>query len=224
MLLSLPFLIVLGVLLPLFGYLGLMHSKAGAENTSPAPTTVQIVIQLCVLQTIVVGLAVLAMYGAQVRVGWLPVISIHTVLVAITVLGIVVLLSLFEARRPLGPNEQVRARLREVSARDPAWIGGTIYAGIVEELAYRGVLTLLLATYFGYWPAAAASAILFGLAHLSSGWRAVPIGAVFALAMQYLVFVSDGLLLAVAVHIVYDLIATWLGQKVAEPRNDSKVS
>ncbi|MEM7358382.1 MAG: CPBP family intramembrane glutamic endopeptidase [Pseudomonadota bacterium] len=102
-----------------------------------------------------------------------------------------------------------------MSAKNPAWIGVTIYAGFIEEFAYRAVLTLLFAEAIGYWPAAIVSALLFGMAHLSSGLRALPASIFFALAMQLLVFVSGGLLLAVVVHIAYDLIAAWLGRRMA---------
>jgi hypothetical protein len=52
-------------------------------------------------------------------------------------------------------------------------------------------------------------------AHFAAGWRSAGFGVMFALAMQALVWLSDGLLLAVLTHAVYDLIAAWLGHRLA---------
>lgn len=76
------------------------------------------------------------------------------------------------------------------------------------------MLTSLLATPLGALPAALISAGAFGVAHLASGWRALGFSVGFALAMQGLVELSSGVLLAIAVHAIYDLLAAWLAQRV----------
>ncbi len=221
MLLTLPFIITLGAILPLLAWQGLRHARADNTVNASAPTLRDIVIQLGIVQTVVAALAALAIYGAGLELNWRSSISLPTVVAALAALGCVLLLSLREARRPLGPDEVVRARLRKVAATDPAWIAVTVYAGFVEELAYRGVLLLLLSSFSGYWPAAAICAVLFGLAHLSSGWRAVPYAMVFAMAMHFVVFISGGLLMAVAVHVAYDLVAAWLGAHKAGANDET---
>ena len=66
----------------------------------------------------------------------------------------------------------------------------------------------------GFWPGALVSALLFGLAHLSSGKRAVTFSIPFALAMQGLVHLSGGLIMAMIIHVAYDLIAAWIGNRM----------
>lgn len=218
MLLALPFLIVLGVVLPVLAWLSLRHAKVAHNEQAALPNVPEMVVQIIVLQTVVAGLAALAVYGIGLKLAWWSTLTPVTVSLALVALSGVLILTYFEAQERGSDIDKSRDTLRRISATDPRWIGATLYAGIIEEVAYRGVLTLLLAGIVGYIPAAIASAVVFGLAHLTSGWRAVPFGIVFALAMQALVYTSAGLVLAMVVHVVYDLIAAWLGHRMVVQR------
>lgn len=215
MLLTLPFFLFVGIVLPLLGWVSLRNADNPGNDQDEGPAVQTIAVQLGILQALVGCLALLAVYGTKLELAWLSEFSPVTLLASFAALAGFLALALLEARKPLGRNDKLRARLREVSATDPAWMGVTLFAGVVEEFAYRGVLTLILAGLVGYWAAAIASALLFGLGHLSGGWRAAGASTAFALAMQTLVFLSGGLLLAVLVHAVYDLLAGWLGRRLA---------
>lgn len=215
MLFALPLFIILGLILPLLGWVSLRQTDADRKDQNEVPSVRAVAAQLAILQTLVACLALLAAYGVGLELAWLSEVSLVTLTASFTVLTGFVALAFVEARRPLSPKEKLRAELRKVSAREPAWIGVTLYAGVVEEFTYRGVLTLLLAGPVGYWPAATASALLFGLGHLAGGWRTAGPSIAFALAMQAIVSLSGGLLLAVFVHVAYDLVAAWLGHRIA---------
>ena len=89
-----------------------------------------------------------------------------------------------------------------------------VVAGIGEEFAYRGALTGLLTVVLGPSAACIVSAGLFGLGHFSQGWRGLVYSTGFALALQGVVFLSGGLLLAIVVHIVYDFGSVWLDRRL----------
>ena len=90
------------------------------------------------------------------------------------------------------------------------WIGVCFAAGVGEEITYRGVLTVLLARGIGNVAAAGLlSAVLFGLVHMIQGWRSAAVTVLFALGFQVLVWMAGTLYVAMAVHVVYDLIAGW---------------
>lgn len=88
------------------------------------------------------------------------------------------------------------------------WVVISTLAGISEEITWRGVQTTLLAMLFGNFVAASVvSAAMFGLGHSVQGRQSVAIVAVFALLFQAIVWLSGTLLLAMAVHVAYDITA-----------------
>jgi membrane protease YdiL (CAAX protease family) len=89
-----------------------------------------------------------------------------------------------------------------------AFAGVALSAGIVEEIVYRGVLFALLAHFVGgWWIPALIAAIAFGLVHLFQGWRAAALAAGAGLLAQVIVGLTGTLLIAIAAHIVHDLVA-----------------
>ena len=50
----------------------------------------------------------------------------------------------------------------------------SVFAGVFEEIAYRGYLIAYFGGWQDQWGALAASSVLFGLAHLYQGKRGVP--------------------------------------------------
>ncbi len=213
--LTLPFLALVGMLLPILAWLGLRKQREPDAGRDFADLRT-VVLQIGGVQTLLLATGIVAVVGSGIRPGWMPVVSVQTIGLGIVVLAVVLTLSTFESTRPPDPANLVREALRSLPAFHPAWIAVTVYAGVVEEFAYRGLLTQLLATGTGYWSAALASALLFGLAHLASGWRAMAHGVVFALAMQWLVHASGGLLVAVVVHVIRDLVAARLANRLSQ--------
>lgn len=83
-----------------------------------------------------------------------------------------------------------------------------LVASVAEEAAYRGVgFSILWYTLGNGWIAAAVSAIAFAVVHAVQGWRSVGWIVLFALVLQGLVVYTDTLVLAMAVHAIYDVIA-----------------
>jgi membrane protease YdiL (CAAX protease family) len=88
------------------------------------------------------------------------------------------------------------------------WIAVSVLAGIGEEITWRGVQTQLLVPIVGtYALAAVLSAISFGLVHYVQGWRSAAVIVLFALGFQAVVWASGGLLVAMLVHVAYDITA-----------------
>ena len=215
MVFALPFLVLVGFALPLLSWASYRRSL----SVDPAPeaglSLRAMTIQILVLQAVVLSLALLASFGADLALAGRSAFTVTTCLTAIMVIAGAAFVAWLEARKPLGPRDSLRRKLRQASASDPIWIAVTLVAGGVEEYAYRGVLTSILSGFLGFGAATVVSAGLFGLAHFAAGWRSAVFGVGFALAMQALVMLSGGLLLAVITHVVYDMIATWLGHRLA---------
>lgn len=88
-------------------------------------------------------------------------------------------------------------------------------AGICEELLFRGYLVWVLRSWIGLGPAAAASMILFGVAHayqgLKFGIRAFLAGVV----VGSLALVTGSILPGMALHALVDLSSGWLTYSVS---------
>jgi membrane protease YdiL (CAAX protease family) len=83
-------------------------------------------------------------------------------------------------------------------------------AGICEELLFRGYLVWVLQQWIGLWPAAAVSAVLFGLAHAYQG-RQFGVRAFFAgVGMGLLALVTGSLLPGMVLHALIDLGSGWI--------------
>jgi len=94
-----------------------------------------------------------------------------------------------------------------------------VLAGLAEEAAYRGVLVEVLNYSLGsWWVAVAVSAIAFGVAHAVQGWKSGIAIVAIALLMQGLVAVTGTLVVAMAVHAVYDIVAGLAAGRAARRR------
>jgi membrane protease YdiL (CAAX protease family) len=105
------------------------------------------------------------------------------------------------------------------------WWGVSLMAGTSEEIVYRGVTMTILANALGNpWAAALIASIAFAAAHATQGWKSGLIIFAMALVMHALVAFTGTLILAMAVHAGYDLIAGWLTGREAKAmdltRND----
>jgi membrane protease YdiL (CAAX protease family) len=88
------------------------------------------------------------------------------------------------------------------------WLVVSVLAGVGEEITWRGVQTALLVPVTGsYGLAAVLSAVSFGVAHATQGWRSSAVIVGFGLGFQAVVAVSGSLYIAMAVHVAYDITA-----------------
>jgi membrane protease YdiL (CAAX protease family) len=89
-------------------------------------------------------------------------------------------------------------------------------AGVAEEAAYRGVAVWVLSTWLGGpWPAVLLSAGAFTLAHVVQDRPSMVVVLFVALLMHALVWFTDTLVLAMAVHALYDVVAGTLARRRA---------
>ena len=79
-------------------------------------------------------------------------------------------------------------------------------AGLGEEVLFRGVMQTALGGAVGLWMAVAITSIVFGLAHFVTATYAV-YATLIGVYLGVLLIVSDNLLVPVAAHAVYDLLA-----------------
>ena len=111
-----------------------------------------------------------------------------------------------KAAAGLAEMMQTLAPFLPKSPRALAWgFGVSLAAGVAEEIAYRGFLMAYLASMAPTWGAVAASALLFGAAHLYQG--VVGVVATTALGVIFAVmYLSTGsLLLPMLMHALIDV-------------------
>lgn len=102
------------------------------------------------------------------------------------------------------------------------WVAVGLAAGVSEEVTYRGVMFMVLGGITGSLLAAALIAsLIFGLSHVVQGWKSAAIVTVIALLLHGLVALSGTLLLAMAIHSIYDIVAGLaygrMGEKLGYP-------
>ena len=112
--------------------------------------------------------------------------------------------------------------LPRTAAERRAWVLVSAGAAIAEEVAYRGAFVLFATVATGSLPVAVvASALAFAAVHAPQG--AVSVAYVFVLALlhQAVVLFTETLVLAIAVHFAYDVVAgLWLGPRGSGRRQE----
>jgi membrane protease YdiL (CAAX protease family) len=109
-------------------------------------------------------------------------------------------------RQPLALRRRIRRIVPATPADLPLWLALSVSAGVVEEIAYRGVLFRLLSQWTpGWWIPALLGAALFAAVHAIQGWRGMLGVAAVSLAMQALVWKTDDLYTAMAAHTAIDI-------------------
>lgn len=177
------------------------------------PYFLSVIVQQAVFAAIALGVA--SALGIDLLPPYRP--SRHHLLLGAGLLAIAV--------AALAPRwrEQVRRRDRFIHLVAPRtlgervlWAGVSVSAGVAEELAYRGVLFAILAPTVGAPGAVFLTALAFAAGHLAQGWQAAPVVFVFAVGFHLLVLASGTLVIAMAVHAAYDLIAGLAIGRLAE--------
>jgi membrane protease YdiL (CAAX protease family) len=203
MLWATPFLIVTLVAFPL---LAILNSRTSQEAPIESVDRTALYVQLLVVQAVLGCLAVLAVSGAGLTVTWSARAQPDTIAVSVGLLVLAVLCAVwFRAPRKSGP--EISDLLAPGTPRDwSLWAAGMLAAASIEEFAYRGTLFALATPFFESAAVPAAlTAVVFGLTHAAQGWRGVVLSGLFGLGLQWLVVWSGGLLLAIAVHLTYDI-------------------
>lgn len=124
------------------------------------------------------------------------------------------------ARRMHSPEEmrelEVYRRAPRTTAELVLFHVASVIAGVAEEAAYRGVAWTILTYSLGAtWPAAVILSIAFALAHWNQGWKSGVTIVAIALVFHGLVFLTDTLVIAMAVHALYDIVAGNLIRRTA---------
>lgn len=137
------------------------------------------------------------------RAGWMP----WGVAAALLVAGLVLMAPVW--RRGVERRERkLHLFMPRTRQERTLWIGVALAAGVSEEVTYRGVMFAILAGMTGSAAAGAVIAsLIFGVSHIVQGWKSAAIITVIALMLHGLVVLSGTLLLAIAIHSVYDVIA-----------------
>ena len=97
------------------------------------------------------------------------------------------------------------------------WVLAVIVAAFCEEYIYRGVLYQVLLTHTEgkIWASILLSAIVFGFGHGTQGEKAIIQIIPFAIGFHVLVILSDGLMIPMIVHFVYNISVELLfGRKI----------
>jgi len=81
-----------------------------------------------------------------------------------------------------------------------------LFAGVGEELLFRGLIQGGLARWWGEWPALAVASVVFGLAHCMTREYAV-FATVLGFLLGWLVIVTGDLTAAIVAHAGYDFVA-----------------
>ena len=91
------------------------------------------------------------------------------------------------------------------------WVAVNLVAATCEEIIFRSVLyQLFLRTTNNVFIAALISAIVFGFSHSVQGIMGIVITCIFGLGLQHLVYLNNGLLIAIIVHFTYNMGTTFL--------------
>ncbi|MCC7196015.1 MAG: CPBP family intramembrane metalloprotease [Gemmatimonadaceae bacterium] len=116
------------------------------------------------------------------------------------------------SRAGQSPDDERRSVVYRVAPQGPRDLAMftvlALMAGVAEEAAYRGVAVWILAPVFGNaLPAILLSAAAFAVAHAVQGGRAIAIVFAIALLFHALVQITGTLVIAMAVHAAYDIVA-----------------
>lgn len=171
-------------------------------------------------------LAWMAGGGSSSDFFWYPALGKREILAGVAVLVAQFLLRWLNRRirtQDQRPKMAAHTLLPRTGAEWALFLVTAIAAGIAEETAYRGVGMFVLTDLIGNpWIAAVILAIAFGLAHLLQEWKSVAIIILMALLMHALVQFTGALVVAMAVHALYDIVAGVLGafevQRLSTPK------
>lgn len=95
----------------------------------------------------------------------------------------------------------------------------SVFAGVFEEIAYRGYLIAYFGSWLDQWGALAASSVLFGFAHFYQGRLGVVMTTLLGAGFGYLYLRTGSLILPILLHIAVDvsaMVTAWIVLRRAE--------
>lgn len=142
--------------------------------------------------------------------------------VAGTLLIVAVLLLRPLWRRKAATDESGILFLAPRSATEKRWwMGVSLIVGMSEEVFWRGVAVGLLVAVTGNpWIAVAIAAVAFGVSHAAQGKDGIAIATALAVVLGAMVVWTGGLYMAIALHVIYDIVAGFDYGRIAAQRTD----
>ena len=203
------FVLLVGFVLPVLAWRSRRHFAEDASG--PPPTRRAFYVSAFFTQLMTLGLALLVAREIELEVPGPFRVEPLAWLATAAVMG--ALLATLPARWR-SRSAASRRRQAVMAPRTPlqglANVALCLLAGIGEEITFRGVLHACLWWMSGsWWLAAALCSIAFGVAHAIQGPRSMLIVGGVAFWMHLTVLWTGSLHLAMFVHAVYDLIATF---------------
>jgi membrane protease YdiL (CAAX protease family) len=188
-----------------------LRDARASDAVEPLPSRQAIWIGTLASQSVLLVLAWLTGRGFDYRIFALPSLGAREIGAALVALA--AFFGLRAISRALRSEEERRAmtvyRLAPRTASEwSAWTTTVLVASVAEEAGYRGVGMAILGYSLGDpWLAALISATAFALAHWTQGGKSAVVIFAMALVMHGLVAFTGTLILAMAVHAVYDFVA-----------------
>ena len=221
---TLFFLILVVAIMPFLASLSYRNIKSlEAEQTELQLRKAPVYFQSIVMQA---GLAFLA-YRVGVSEKFAISLSAHfsvlTIGISLLFLAASLSLAYFSRVSKTKDNQStLQYLLPENASERILWVLAVLVAAFCEEYIYRGVLyeIMLQQTNGKTWAATLLSAIVFGFGHGTQGKRAILQIIPFAIGFQVIAIWSEGLLLPMIVHFIYNIcVELFFGKQIRKQQH-----
>ena len=200
------FVLYVGFLMPFMAWRSSRKVKRGAK----LPPRMKLYASLAVSQAVLLAFAWITARFQGIELFPMPEIHLSDAFIGVAWVALKSLRLWSVLRRP---EAMSRRRVgRHLAPRSPREVAG--YAGLLtitavaEEAAYRGVLFQIgLFATGSFWIAGLASAVVFGLGHLTQGRRPAVVAGIIGFGNQVIVLLTGSLWVVIAAHFAYDLLA-----------------
>jgi uncharacterized protein len=208
---TIVFHIVIILLVPLLSIANLQMIDKIREYALPDKR--KLYIQSAINQLVLTAVALWAAHASEIEINYIGNIS------TLAIIGGVVFLTIAFVVGYISNNKQDLEKTNpgldllrpNTFSEKITWIGVNLVAASCEEIIFRGVLyNLFLRTTELPIVAAVISAIVFGVAHSIQGIVGIIITAIFGLGLQQIAHLNNGLLIAMIVHFLYNIVTTFV--------------
>ncbi len=195
--------------LPLMGRL--LRRNHPAKPPAPRRTTIAFIVAH---ETCFAGFALLVAYWNEIPIFGSIHFDLRIIMLASAFLVLALCLDALHWKYMSAPQRDRLNRLLPYAPGERmAWVPVSAITSVAEEIVYRAVLPGIFLQITGdYWIAAAISAVLFAISHLSHGTLSVVALFFVALGLQWLVKTSGGLYVAIAIHFMHNLVNGYIYQ------------
>jgi membrane protease YdiL (CAAX protease family) len=194
-----------------------MAPRAGVPSAAPLPSRTRLFVSTIISLALLFYLSWITGRTFGFAPFAAPPLRVRDVLAGVATLAVMLALMLVN-RAIRSPAERRKMAVYRMLPRAPGewalYVVMAIGAGVAEEVAYRGVLFAILGWTLGSTPAAMLiSAGAFAVSHAIQGWKTGVMIFAMALVFQALVWFTGTLVVAMAVHATYDLVAGVIGAR-----------